>query len=215
MGRLAGALAHRIRNPLTVIGATLQHLRDHQLPDAERAPMLEAADAKVREIDEALEGLLSLSRPLALHQEPTAVEALLSEIAEFIRARAEAHAVEVQVDAEAGTPQAMIDRRYLGQALLTLAVGALEAMPGGGRLILAARAATDLEHVLLSVDTHDSLEGREPAALLDLSEGVETHTAGLALAITRRLVEAHGGALEASRDPSGGATFTLSLPAVA
>ena len=216
IGRLAGALAHRIRNPLTVIGATIQHLRrDERLLAEEHAPMLEAADAKVREIDEALEGLLSLSRPLALRQEPTAVAALLSEIAEFIRDRAAAHAVEVQVDAEAGTPRAMIDRRYLGQALLTLAVGALEAMPGGGRLILAARATADLEHVLLSVDTDDGLEGRQPAALLDLSEGVEAHGAGLALAITRRLVEAHGGALEASRDPAGGATFTLSLPAVA
>lgn len=216
IGRLAGALAHRIRNPLTVIGTTLQHLRSQRPLDPEHARMLEAADAKVREIDEALEALLILSRPLALHQEPTAVGALLGEIAEFIRARADAHAVDVQVDAEAGTPPALVDRRYLGQALLTLALGALETMPGGGgRLILAARAATDLGHVVLSIDTEDGLEGREPAALLDLSEAVEAHGAGLALAITRRLVEAHGGALEARRDPAGGATFTLSLPAVA
>jgi signal transduction histidine kinase len=215
IGRLAGALAHRIRNPLTVIGTTLQHLRTHRLLTADDARMLEAADAKVREIDEALEALLSLSRPLALHQEPTVVAGLLGEIAEFIRARAGAHAVDVQVDAEAGTPQALIDRRYLGQALLTLALGALETMRSGGRLILAARAAADLEHVVLSIDTEDALAGHEPAALLDLSEGVEAHGTGLALAMTRRLVEAHGGALEARRDPAGGATFTLSLPAVA
>jgi signal transduction histidine kinase len=214
--RLAGALVHQIRNPLTVIGTTVQYLRDQRLLSEEHRPLLEAAEAKVREMDEALEGLLTLSRPLALRQEPTAVEALLSEVAEFIQTRAAMHSVEVRVDAAAGTPEAMIDRRYLGQALLTLALGALEAMPGGGRLVLAARPAADTGQVLLSVaDTGDGLDGRDPAALLGPSDGGELRGARLGLAITRRLVEAHGGTLEASRDAAGGATYILSLPAAA
>jgi signal transduction histidine kinase len=213
IGRLAGALAHEIRNPLTVIGTTVQYLRDRLPPDHEQRPLLDAADRKVREMDESLEGLLSFSRPLPLRPQPVDVAALLADVAGFVRGRAGRQDVEVTVETESGLSPVALDRRLMEQALLNLALNALEAMPTGGRLAFAARTAPESGSVLLTVaDTGAGIEGPELGAIFEPYFTTKRGGTGLGLALTRRIVEEHGGAIEATSEPGRGTTFVLALP---
>src|SRR5262249_23053975 len=157
IGRLAGSLAHEIRNPLTVVGTTIQYLRDRLPPEHEHRVLLQAADRKVREMDESLEGLLSLSRPLELQPRPTDIAALLGEVAAAIAGRASRQSVDVAVEAEPSLRH-VLDRRLIEQVVLTLALGALDAMPGRGRLVLAARRAPDGSLVLTVADAGAALD---------------------------------------------------------
>ncbi|HEV8676645.1 MAG TPA: ATP-binding protein [Methylomirabilota bacterium] len=213
IGRLAGALAHEIRNPLTVIGTTVQYLRDRLPPDHEHRPLLDAADRKVREMDESLENLLSLARPIQLRLRPIAVVDLLEAVVEFVRGRAGRQGVEVAVERERDLPPALLDPRLMEQAFLNLALNALDAMPSGGRLTFAVVAAPESGNLVVTVaDTGAGIEDAQLRAIFEPYFTSKRRGTGLGLAITRRIVEEHGGAIEAASEPGRGTTFTVILP---
>jgi signal transduction histidine kinase len=214
LGRVAGALAHEIRNPLTVIGTTIQYLRD-QLPGGdERRALLEAADQKVREMDETLDSLVSVSRPLEIRLATGAVDEVLQEVAEFVRVRALQKEVEVQVEVEPVLLPVRLDRRLLGQALLNLALNALDATARGGRVTFGVRSA-DAGTLAVSVsDTGVGIPESELEAIFEPYFTTKRRGSGLGLAITRRIVEEHGGSIEAHSEPGRGSTFTITLPVV-
>jgi signal transduction histidine kinase len=211
LGRLAEVLAHEIRNPLTVIGTTLQYLRNRRLVDEEYIPLLESAVHKAREVDESLDSLLSLSRPIALRLEPSPIAPLLGEVAEFIRLRAADRAVDVTVKASSGLA-ARIDRRVLGQALLNLALNAIDSMRGGGQLAFGARRVTGSELVAITVsDTGSGIDSESLEVIFEPYFTTKLHGTGLGLAITRRIVEEHGGSIQVASEPGRGTVFTIML----
>ncbi len=214
IGRLAAALAHEIRNPLTVIGTTVQYLRDRLPVGDEQRALLDAADRKVRDMDESLEGLLSFSRPLELRPQPARIEPILEAVAAFVRVRARQRSVEVRVEAEPGLPGLMLDARLLEQALLNLALNALDAMPHGGRLTFGATPAPRSGNVAVTVaDTGTGIEGSHLGVIFEPYYTTKRRGTGLGLAITRRIIEEHGGAIEAASEPGRGTTFMVLLPA--
>jgi signal transduction histidine kinase len=213
IGRLAGALAHEIRNPLTVIGTTVQYLRDRLPVEDERRTLLDAADRKVREMDESLEGLLSFSRPLELRLQPAPIEPILTAVAEFLRVRAGQQGVEVRVEAEPPLHRVMLDARLMEQAFLNLALNALDAMPSGGRLTFAARNAEDRNLLVIVTDTGVGIDDAQLAAIFEPYYTTKRRGTGLGLAVTRRIIEEHGGAIEATSEPGRGTTFLVILPA--
>jgi signal transduction histidine kinase len=213
IGRLTGALAHEIRNPLTVIGTTVQYLRDRLAADHEHRALLDAADRKVREMDESLEGLLNLSRPLDLRPRAVDVAALLAALAGVVAARAGRQSVEVTVTAAPDLPAAMLDARLVEQALLSLVQNALDAMPDGGRLALAAGVAPESGNLVLTVsDTGPGIQDADLGGIFEPSYTTKRRGGGLGLALARRIVEEHGGAIEATSEPGRGTTFVVVLP---
>jgi signal transduction histidine kinase len=213
VGRLAGALAHEIRNPLTVIGTTVQYLRDHLPPGHEHRVLLDAADRKVRELDESLETVLSLTRPLDLRLQPVDAGALLADVAGFLEGRAGRQGVVVAIEAETGPASAMLDRRLMERALLGLGLNALDAMPSGGRLTFTARTIAERGTLRLSVaDTGAGVGDVEPGMAFELAYASKRRGAGLGLAVTRRIVEEHGGVIEATSQPGRGTTIVVTLP---
>ena len=213
VGRLAGALAHEIRNPLTVIGTTIQYLRDRLPPEHEHRVLLDAADRKVRELDESLETVLSLTRPLDLRLQPVDAAALLADVAAFLEVRAGRQGVVVAIEAESGLASAMLDRRLMERALLGLGLNALDAMPSGGRLTFGARMIAERGTLRLSVtDTGAGAGDVESGMAFELAYASKRRGAGLGLAVTRRIVEEHGGVIEAISQPGQGTTIVVTLP---
>jgi signal transduction histidine kinase len=211
LGRLAEVLAHEIRNPLTVIGTTIQYLRSRRLVGDEYLPLLESAVHKAREVDEALDSLLSLARPIALRLEPMPVASVLDEVAEFIRLRAADRAVDVTVKAKTELI-ARLDRRVLGQALLNLALNAIDAMRGGGHLTFEAERVAESGFLAIAVmDTGSGIPSEHLDVIFEPYYSTKLHGTGLGLAITRRIVEEHGGSIRVSSEPGKGTTFTVLL----
>jgi two-component system sensor histidine kinase HydH len=175
--------------------------------------LLDAADRKVRELDESLETVLSLTRPLDLRLEPVDAGALLADVAGFLEGRAGRQGVVVTIEAESGLASAMLDRRLTERALLGLGLNALDAMPSGGRLTFAARTIAERGTLRLSVaDTGAGAGDVEPGMAFELAYASKRRGAGLDLAVTRRIVEEHGGVLEALSQPGRGTTIVVTLP---
>ena len=151
----------------------------------------------------------------SIRQEHLIVSKLLAAVGEAAGPRAARHGVTVTVDAASGLPEVLADRVQVETVLHNLianAIDALKDMPGERRITLAA-APHDETFVRFTVT--DNGPGVAPAARESLFEPFASNKAeglGLGLAISRTIVEAHGGALWLA-DTDAGAAFCLTLPA--
>jgi two-component system sensor histidine kinase HydH len=213
LGNMAAAVAHEIRNPLNAVSMGLQRLRaEHEPADAdEYRALLDLIQGEVRRLNAIVEDFLSLARPLSLKVEPLAVAALVNEVLGLVESEARAAGVTVERDIPGDLPPLPADRGRIVQVMLNLLLNAVQAMPGGGWLGLAANASGDW----LTISVTDTGPGIAPDVLPRLFEPYVTTKAkgmGLGLAIARRITEAHGGRIEAGNRPEGGSRFEVILP---
>jgi signal transduction histidine kinase len=212
---VARRLAHEIKNPLTPIAMSVETLREAKArarPDF--AEIFEegtrAIGEEVRRLKRIVDEFSRFARLPAPERAPVPAEELLQGALGLFSSPPPG--VEIAREVEPGLPPVLADRDQIVQVLLNLVRNGLEAMPGGGRLALAARRAKG--GVAFTV-TDAGAGIREP----DLEKIFEPYYTtkpggtGLGLAIARRIAEEHGGALEAASRPGEGATFTLRLPA--
>ena len=110
-----------------------------------------------------------------------------------------------------GLPPVVADRDRIKQVLLNLVLNALQAMPGGGTLTLEAGLSGG--GVTLAVmDTGSGIPSEVLPRLFEPYVTTKVKGLGLGLAIARRIVEAHGGRIEAENRPEGGSRFRVTLP---
>jgi signal transduction histidine kinase len=117
--------------------------------------------------------------------------------------------IKVEVDVPENLPPARADKSKLKQALLNLWKNAIEAMPGGGTLIIKGQTLADR----LVIEFHDT--GTGIPAGIDIFEPFTTTKkdgTGLGLAVVRQIALAHGGAVTYTSQAAKGTIFRLSLP---
>ena len=213
LGNMAAAVAHEIRNPLNAVSMGLQRLRaEFQPPETEEyRALLDVVQGEVRRLNSIVEDFLSLARPLTLRPEPIPVQALIDEVLLLVEGEARAAGITTERAIADALPPVEVDRDRITQVLLNVMLNAIQAMPGGGTLTVGASASRGA----LQLDVSDTGRGIAPDVLPRLFEPYVTTRAkglGLGLAIARRIVEAHGGSIEAENRPEGGSRFRVSLP---
>jgi len=212
IGRLAGSIVHDLRNPLAAIYGSSEMLLHSELPENQRKRLSANLYKASKKIQDMLEDLLNVTRG---RSRDLREECLLGEIVqgalEPLRSAAEAQRVEIVVDVPNDALVAA-DRGRLERAFANLLVNALEAMPGGGRIEVAA-GSQDGQITVRVADTgpgiHPDIRDRlfEPFATAGKQRGT-----GLGLALARQTVVDHGGDMWANTEPGRGATFFVRLP---
>ncbi len=215
IGEMSAAVAHGLRNPLASLRAAAQLVRLHPAsPSA--AEHLDAILEEVDRLDRRIRDLLSFSRPAPFHPMTESLPRLVNEILPAVAAPIREHRVELSVDVPADLPSIRVDPMQVEQAVLEIVSNALDAMPGGGRLRIAASATGNgaaPDEVVLEVS--DTGAGIPEAALASVFEPFFTtrpEGTGLGLAIAKRYVEQNGGRLEIESRQGHGTTVRLRLP---
>jgi signal transduction histidine kinase len=215
IGEMSAAVAHGLRNPLASLRAAAQLVRRH--PDSPSSvEHLGAIIEEVDRLDRRITHLLDFSRPAPYHPLPEKVsqmvEGLLPAFAELLRERR----VELQLDIPPGLPEVRVDPIQMEQALLEIVSNALDAMPGGGHLRIAASAEGNngRQPSEISIEVADTGPGIPERVIPSVCEPFFTtrqEGTGLGLAIAKRYVEQNGGRLEIVSRP-GGTTVRVRLP---
>ena len=132
-GQLAAGAAHEIRNPLTTVRSTIQHVGER----IESEPLRESLSGvlvEVDRVDRILNDLLSFSRPSTERSEDFDLELELSKVLELLTAQSRRSHVDVTLRGDGSEHVVYGDRTKIRQLFLNLAMNALQAMPEGGRL---------------------------------------------------------------------------------
>ena len=215
LGELTASIAHEINQPLAAIAtnaaAGLRWLgRDE--PDVEevRALTHRIADDARRAAD-----IVSRIRAMAAHQTPErtalSINGVVEEALLFLAHEIQGRQAAVMLDLTPGLPPVMGDRTQLQQVVVNLAMNALQAMDGEARRL---GVTTRLEAGAVEIAVLDSGPGLGAAGgrLFDSFYSTKPGGLGLGLPISRSIIEAHGGSIEAADAPGGGARFIVRLP---
>jgi C4-dicarboxylate-specific signal transduction histidine kinase len=127
------------------------------------------------------------------------------------------HGVSVSTEFQEDLPQIMADPIQLQQVILNLIKNAIEALVTGPSTIKALRLVTAQEDSVISLSDQDSGPGIDPEIgtnIFDPFFTTKSSGMGLGLAISRRIIEDHGGDLRLVKTDSDGCTFEITLPSV-
>jgi signal transduction histidine kinase len=235
LGQLAGGMAHELRNPLTAIKILIESAIERGPSSSLGHRDLEVMQRETARLEKLVQTFLEYARPPKLDKHADDLRRTIQETLHLVAARADRQrvAVEPQLPAEPLAIEA--DHDQLRQVFLNLLFNALDVLPGGGRVTVAAGVAAEANaYNSVNPGGRAGAEGTEggaaswivvtiadsgpglPAEIMDrifqpYVSSKETGL-GLGLAICRRIVEAHGGEITAENGLAGGAVFIVRLP---
>ena len=221
MGQLASALTHELNQPL---GAILRNTEAAELFLQNEKPDLreiQAILADIRKDDQRAGDVIGRMRSLlkrrSLESKPLDLGGLLEETVTLVRSDALTRQVNLVSRVPARLPVVYGDRVHLQQVLLNLILNGMDAMGG-----------CPAEERLLAIQAVKATDGSVEVAVKDCGAGIppdkmerlfqpffttKPNGMGMGLAISRTIIDAHGGKIEAENNPGKGATFKFTLPA--
>jgi signal transduction histidine kinase len=209
---LTGRVAHEIKNPLNSIALRLEMLRSQaagEVPEAgsEIAILCE----EVARLDQVVRTFLDFNRPVEMALQDVDLAEVVAEIAHLLEPEAERSGIRILYARPSTAVVVNADPGLLRQAVLNIAVNAIEAMPGGGSLTF--EIAPSPETCTLAItDTGPGIPPEHRETIFQLYYTTKPHGSGIGLAMTFRAVQLHGGTIEVDSEVGRGATFRLTLP---
>lgn len=217
VGELSAVIAHEVRNPLAILKNAVSSFRRPTLKSADRDVLLAILDEETDRLNRLVRDLLAYARPLAPQGQPVELEPLLIRAFEIVRGgrgRHESIRLEMALDEDALTLRG--DPELLQHAFVNVIDNAVQAMPGGGRLLVRGSTGEDHDRVSLAfVDTGEGMDAMVRSKALDPFFTTRPSGTGLGLAIVERVIKSHGGSLEIESTSGHGTTVTLHLPLTA
>jgi signal transduction histidine kinase len=212
---LLADVAHELRTPLAVVRGNLEAMLDGVYPrdDTHLVPILEETAHMTRLLDDLRTLSLAEAGTLRLHREPTDLTALIADVAAAFSARATAAGIALLAPA-ASLPDLDVDSLRVREVLENLIANALRYTPNGGSIRIDAAPTPTAGTVAISVaDTGTGIAPDQlPHIFERFTKSADSGGSGLGLAIARRLVEAHGGEIQAESTPGRGTTIRFTLP---
>lgn len=209
LGSVSGWLAHRMRNPLSVIQMCAQYLMSHFPASDEKREVVLAIEDKVKVLERMTHDFIGFSRTYQPRLQPEDIHELVNDVLSGIRARTELQKVEIKKRYEDPLPLVPMDKELMGEVLGYLVDNALEAIQGPGTLTISARRSPEGIRMEVS-DSGPALPDEVRRRLFEPFFTTKERGTGLGLAIARRVIECHGGSLTIkSGSPT---TFQIFLP---
>lgn len=211
VGRLSSAMAHEIRNPVAMISSSLATATRAGLDTQAREEMFDIAARESMRLERLTNEFLAYARPRPPQLATCSLADTIQYVAGLCRAHAAQRGVTLRAEAAPGLSLAM-DSHQVQQALLNLAMNAVDASPAGGVVLL--RGFRLGENILLEVENSSAPIPPEIAArIFEPFFTTKPGGTGLGLAIARNIARAHGGDLQLTTNASGLIRFTFTLPA--
>lgn len=224
--RFTADASHELKTPLTVLRSGVERaIRTEGLP-RDTLATLEETLQEVNRMTELVDALLTLARAdegrAPLHREPVDLRDIVAELGETGELLAEQAGVRMDVRAPDQPVVVPVDRTRVRQLILNLITNAVKYTPPGGTVSVEL-ATADAAVTLTVQDTGVGIAAGDLPHIFDRfwrADSARTRTgerpgAGLGLAISKWIAEAHGGTIEVASRPGRGSRFTVSIPVTA
>jgi two-component system, NtrC family, sensor histidine kinase HydH len=208
VGRLSSAIAHEIRNPVSMIASSLVTAK--QLAGAEREEMFEIASEEAARLVTLTTDFLAYARPRPPRPTLSAVTVSVAYVADACRAHASQKGVHLRAEGPE-TATAMVDSGQLQQALINLVMNAVEASPVNATVWLRVQASE--KQVCIDVENQGTpIPEPTRSRIFEPFFTTRPQGSGLGLAIARNIARAHGGDLTLAANRPDSIRFSLTLP---
>jgi signal transduction histidine kinase len=190
----------------------------HDPPDLKRA---RAAAARIEQDGNRAADVINRLRSFYKKGSPPKremvdIKEITREMSDLFRTEAIRYSVKIRSELPEDTPNVLADRVQIQQVFMNLILNAIEAMKDtGGELTITARPNSQGQIIVSISDTGVGLPQESTEQIFDAFHTTKPQGTGMGLAITRSIVEAHGGRVWATANPDVGATFHFTLPAKA
>jgi nitrogen fixation/metabolism regulation signal transduction histidine kinase len=220
-GEVARRLAHEIKNPLTPIQLSAERMRRRYLEHmtGEDAQILDRATYTIVQQVEAMKAMVNAfseyARAPDMKVTKFPLNTLVTEVVDLHRVQESG--VQIDVDLDSRVDQVEADRGRVRQILNNLIVNGAEAVEhvAAGRVVVATRLETSGNGAYVTITVSDNGPGFSREVLGRIFDPYVTSKpkgTGLGLAIVKKIVEEHGGRVEADNRPEGGGRVRVSLP---
>jgi two-component system sensor kinase FixL len=218
LGEMTASIAHEINQPLAAVvnnaSAGLRWLAANNLEEARQSTELIIADG--HRAGDIINRIRALAKKAPPQKDWVNINETIAEVIALAHSEIQRNRVSIQTQLSNDLPPILGDRIQLQQVILNLIINAIEAMSGGAdnpRELLVGSKKDESQGVLVAV--RDSGPGLDPESLNHIFTAFYTTKSqgmGMGLAISRSIIEAHGGRLWATANEGRGAVFQFTLP---
>jgi signal transduction histidine kinase len=215
VGQLARTIAHEIRNPLNYISLCIDHIREKYRPaKGEQAGNFETLISSIKQeihrLDKLVTEFLDYGKPLKMNIQYINIDEILKDIVDIIKAKADSEKISI-VEKYDCLPDMMLDAELMKTCVFNIVTNAFQAMPEGGTITM--QTARDNSHFILNIsDTGAGIAKESMDKIFEPFFTTKTNGLGLGLAITKRIIEEHGGTIGFSSIEREGSNVVIRLP---
>jgi signal transduction histidine kinase len=214
IGSMAGAIAHRMRNPLNIIQMCAQYLENHLNGNQEHLEVLKAIEEKVKTLESLTRDFVEYSRASRIRKSPENLEKLADEMIRNVSPRCTIQGVEILRRYQPGLPPIPVDADLIREVITNIIDNGLEAMKGAGKIMVSIEMDKSLKFLLMQITNSGSVLSTElQDKIFEPFFTTKETGMGLGLAIVKQVIDGHGGKIQAVGDPkTSSTTFRIQLP---
>ena len=218
IAKLAGGLAHEIKNPLSTIRLNMEllaeDLAESDMPRDRRAlAKINVVQRECQRLQNLLDNFLNFAKLRTLRLEPCDLNAEIDRVLEFFRPQANQAGIEIVKYFDPELPSVVIDQEAFRGAMLNLILNAQQAMPDGGQLVVRTRPSANGVSIEL-IDTGEGMDDETMPHIFEAFYSTKSGGSGLGLPTARKFIEGHGGRINVQSQLGKGTQFTVELPAL-
>jgi len=218
LGEITASMAHEFNNPLGIVMGFTQDLLSETDPSSPSYRSLKIIDEETKRCEKIIRNLLQFARPRATEVSQTDIRQLVEKTINLLANHLYKQKIEAISEIENNLPSISADPQQMEQVLVNLCLNAIDAMPEGGKLTVAAKAEPPTDGgsstVAITVaDTGFGIEERDlPKIFQPFFTAKKKRGLGLGLPICDRIIKNHGGRIKVESQPGQGTTFKVHLP---
>ncbi len=214
VGQMVTSIAHEIKNPLGSIKGAVQIMKDSGTPEKDRAEFASIIEKEVNRLDGVVRDYLSFARPSVPKMAAVNLCDVFTAVIRQMKYQCDQSGVTISLQS-IENPIVHGDPNRLHQLILNILLNSLQAMPGGGQVVITCDTAGDKAGWLRIgiADTGPGIPEENLKKIFESFYSTKASGTGLGLVIARAIVEEHGGRIAVKSQPGKGTTFMLDFPA--
>jgi len=215
IAQLGKSIAHEIRNPLNFISLSIDHLKTKYIPnqgeDKEKfESLITSIKHEIQRLNKLVGDFLDYGKSLRLTLQDVDIEGLINEVISLVSAKAEKDGIKISFQ-NGGLPKLSADPELIKTCIFNIIINAFQAMPDNGTLTVTTKVSNGEAYIIIE-DTGIGVSKENLPKLFDPFFSTKSTGLGLGLAMTKRVIEEHGGRADFQSTEGKGSTMTISLP---